>query len=66
VNQLRISTTSHDEQSRLTVARDVEKALIEAGIPVWAANSISRSEAISAGHPGPVILVCWASPCRSA
>jgi len=57
VNQLRINTTSHDEQSRVSVARDVEKTLTEAGVPVRAANSISRVEAISAGHLGPVILV---------
>lgn len=57
VNQLRIATTSHDEQTRQTVADAVERALTKAGIEVKSADSISRSEAISAGHLGPVILI---------
>ncbi len=57
VNQLRITTDSHDDRSRLAVAGAIETALTEAGFPVRAANSISRTDAISAGHLGPVILV---------
>jgi putative ABC transport system permease protein len=56
-NQLRITTNSHDEQSRNAVADAVNKQLTGAGIEVASAASISRSEAISAGHLGPVILI---------
>ncbi|MBA3799289.1 MAG: ABC transporter permease, partial [Geodermatophilaceae bacterium] len=57
VNQLRITTDSHDEQTRQAVADDVSQTLTSAGIEVRSAASISRSEAISAGHLGPVILI---------
>ncbi|MGI8708779.1 MAG: FtsX-like permease family protein [Actinomycetota bacterium] len=57
VNQLRITTTGHDEQTRQAVAEAIEENLTEAGIEVRSAASISRSEAISAGHLGPVILI---------
>jgi putative ABC transport system permease protein len=57
VNQLRIATNSHDEQTRGAVAGAVDKTLTGAGIEVKSAASISRSEAISAGHLGPVILI---------
>jgi len=57
VNQLRIATNSHDEQTRQAVAAAVNQSLTGAGIEVKSAASISRSEAISAGHLGPVILI---------
>jgi len=57
VNQLRIATKSQDEQTRKAVANAVNKTLTDAGIEVKSAASISRSEAISEGHLGPVILI---------
>jgi putative ABC transport system permease protein len=57
VNQLRVATNSHDEQTRNAVADAVDKILTDAGVEVKSAASISRSEAISAGHLGPVILI---------
>jgi putative ABC transport system permease protein len=57
VNQLRIVTDSHDEQIRVAVADATEKALVQAGIAVGSSASVSRSEAVSAGHLGPVILI---------
>jgi putative ABC transport system permease protein len=56
-NQLRITTESHDEQTRQTVADAVSQQLTAAGVEVRSAASISRSEAISAGHLGPVVLI---------
>ena len=56
-NQLRIATTRHDEPTREAVADVVNRALTDVGIEVRSAASISRSEAISAGHLGPVILI---------
>jgi putative ABC transport system permease protein len=57
VHQLRIATDRHDEQVRQAVAGTVERTLTDAGIEVRSAASISRSEAISEGHLGPVILI---------
>jgi putative ABC transport system permease protein len=57
VNQLRIATIRHDEPTRRAVADAVHRALIDVGIEVRSAASITRSEAISAGHLGPVILI---------
>jgi putative ABC transport system permease protein len=57
VNQLRIAADRHDEQARTAVADAVSRMLTAAGIRVRSAASISRSEAISAGHLGPVILI---------
>jgi putative ABC transport system permease protein len=57
VNQLRIATDRHDEQTRDAVADAVDKLLTDVGLEVKSAASISRSEAISAGHLGPVILI---------
>ncbi|WP_109510291.1 ABC transporter permease [Nocardioides speluncae] len=56
-NQLRITTDAHDEQTRQAVAAAVGQALTDAGIEVRSAVSISRSEAISAGHLGPIVLI---------
>ncbi len=60
VNQLRIATNSRDEQTRQAVADIVQRTLTAAGIEVRSAASISRSEAISAGHLGPIILILLA------
>nr|MBA2599934.1 FtsX-like permease family protein [Actinomycetota bacterium] len=57
MNQLRIATNSHDEQTRQAVADAVNENLIDARVEVKSAASISRSEAISEGHLGPVILI---------
>jgi hypothetical protein len=41
VNQLRIATTSHDEQTRVAVADAVSKDLTDAGFEVRSAVSVS-------------------------
>jgi putative ABC transport system permease protein len=56
-NLLRIVTDTHDEESRAAVAAAAERALSDAGVVVRAAASVSRSEAASAGHMLPLILV---------
>lgn len=60
VNQLRIATDAHDEQTRAAVAIAVDEALTGAGIKVGSAISVSRREAISAGHMGPIISIVLA------
>jgi putative ABC transport system permease protein len=60
VNQLRIVTTSHDEDTRAAVASAIDAALGAEGIEVASAASISRREAISEGHLGPVITIILA------
>ena len=60
VNQLRIATDSHDEQTRTAVAIAVEEILTDAGVEVESAASVSRSEAITEGHLGPVIMIVLA------
>ncbi|MDQ3660018.1 MAG: FtsX-like permease family protein [Actinomycetota bacterium] len=57
VNQLRIFTSSHDEQTRQAVAAGDQNSLTADEIEVNSAASISRSEAISEGHLGPVVLI---------
>jgi putative ABC transport system permease protein len=57
VNQLRIATDSHDEQTRSAVAGVADEALTGAGIDVRSATSVSRSDAVSAGHLGPVLMI---------
>jgi putative ABC transport system permease protein len=57
VNQLRIATDSRDEQTRAAVADAVDETLTGAGLEVQSAASVSRSDAISAGHLGPIILI---------
>src|SRR5262249_25241291 len=56
-NQLRVATDRHDERTRQAVADAVNKELADAGIEVKGAASVSRGEAISEGHLGPVILI---------
>lgn len=60
VNQLRIATHSHDEQTRKAVADAVAESLTAAGLKVESAASVSRSDAISEGHLGPVIMILLA------
>ncbi|HSK95497.1 MAG TPA: ABC transporter permease, partial [Euzebyales bacterium] len=57
VNQVRIATDRHDERTRQHVAAAVERALTDGGVDVRSAVSVSRMEAISSGHLGPVILI---------
>jgi putative ABC transport system permease protein len=60
VNQLRIATTRHDEPTRTAVADAVNSTLSGAGIKVNSAASVSRSEAISEGHMGPIVTIVLA------
>jgi putative ABC transport system permease protein len=56
-NQLRIATNKHDERTRQSVAEAVGRELSSAGFEVQTAASVSRSDAISAGHLGPLIAI---------
>jgi putative ABC transport system permease protein len=56
-NQLRIATDRHDERSRAVTADLVDRTLAGAGIDVQSAASVSRSDAVSAGHLGPVLMI---------
>lgn len=56
-NVLRIVTDTHDEQTRAAVATAAERVLTDASIKVQSSASVSRSEAASAGHMLPIILV---------
>ncbi len=60
VNQLRIATNSHDEQTRQAVADTVNKNLTDAGVEVQSAASVSLSEAASEGHLSPIISIVLA------
>ena len=60
VNQLRIATDSHDEQTRTAVADAVDETLTGAGVEVQSAASVSRSEAVTEGHLGPIIMIVLA------
>jgi putative ABC transport system permease protein len=60
VNQLRITTTSHDEQTRTSVADTVNITLTGAGIKVGSAASISRGDAASEAHMGPLVTIILA------
>jgi putative ABC transport system permease protein len=60
VNQLRIATEGHDEQTRTAVADAVDEILTDAGVEVQSAASVSRSEAVTEGHLGPILLVVLA------
>jgi putative ABC transport system permease protein len=56
-NQLRIVTERHDEQTRTSVASEVSSVFRNAGIDVRSAVSVSRSEAITEGHLGPIVVI---------
>jgi putative ABC transport system permease protein len=60
INQLRIATNRHDERTRQAVADAVDQTLTDAGIEVQSAASVSRSEAITEGHLGPIIMIVLA------
>ncbi|MDQ3410532.1 MAG: ABC transporter permease, partial [Chloroflexota bacterium] len=60
VSQLRIATDSHDESARQAVAGAVAQTLTSAGLAVVSATSVSRSDAVSAGHLGPIIMILLA------
>jgi putative ABC transport system permease protein len=60
VSQLRIATDSHDEETRRAVADAARETLIEAGIEVQSAASVIRSEAVTAGHLGPIVTIVLA------
>jgi putative ABC transport system permease protein len=60
VSELRIATSRHDEPTRKAVADAVNKTLSDAGIDVQAAASVSRREAITEGHLGPIITIVLA------
>jgi putative ABC transport system permease protein len=57
VNRLRLITDRHDEPTRQAVASNVDRALTGAGVNVENASSVARTDAASAGHMGPVLLV---------
>jgi putative ABC transport system permease protein len=57
VNRIRVITTGHDEHTRHSVAAALDRALTAAGVEVELASSVSRTEAASTGHAGPVFLV---------
>ncbi len=57
MNQLRVATDGHDEQTRKVVAGAVATIVANAGIKVQSAASVSRSEAIAEGHMGPIIVI---------
>ena len=56
-NLLRIVTDSHEEETRTHVAQAANRILTDAGFVVRSAESVSRTEAVSAGHMLPLILV---------
>ena len=57
VNQLRIATAGHDEPTRESVASAVDETLSGVGMEVRSAVSVSRSEAVTEGHLGPIIVI---------
>jgi putative ABC transport system permease protein len=60
VNQLRIVTNTSDEPTRQTIAATANTTLTAAGVEVKSAASITRSEAISEGHLGPIVSIVLA------
>jgi putative ABC transport system permease protein len=60
VNQLRVSTSRQNESTRESVAGSIEETLTGQGIKVGSSVSVSRSEAITEGHFGPVIAIILA------
>jgi putative ABC transport system permease protein len=59
-NELRIVTRRHDKPTRAAAADAVEETLTEAGFEVQSAASVSRAEAISEGHMGPIVMIVLA------
>jgi putative ABC transport system permease protein len=60
VNQLRIAADRHDEETRSSIADAIDSILTGAGIEVGSAASVSRHEAVSEGHLGPIITIVLA------
>jgi putative ABC transport system permease protein len=60
VNQLRIFTNNSDESTRTQVANAVNTTLTNAGIKVGSAASISRGNAASEAHLGPLVTIILA------
>jgi putative ABC transport system permease protein len=60
VNLLRIATSSHDEGTRTSTATEVEQALTAGGGAVKSAASVSRANASSEGHMGPLVAILLA------
>jgi len=60
VNLLRITTSRHDEYTRTSTAAEVEQALTAAGDAVKSAASVSRANASSEGHMGPLVTILLA------
>ncbi|HEX6231916.1 MAG TPA: ABC transporter permease [Jiangellaceae bacterium] len=60
VNQLRIATDRNDEQTRKAVAAAVEETLANAGVEVDSATSVGRSDAVTEGHLGPILMILLA------
>ncbi|WP_181698948.1 FtsX-like permease family protein [Nocardia sp. GTS18] len=60
VNTLRIATTDHSEDTRGAVAMAVGAALTDGGVTVEKSESVSRANASSAGHMGPLVAVIMA------
>jgi len=58
---LRISTDSHDEQTRATVAESVDKNLTGAGVEVLSAESVGRQQASTGGHLEPILVILLAT-----
>ena len=56
-NQLRVTTDSHDERTRTTVASAIEETLTGAGIDVDSAASIRRNQEASEAHMGPLVTI---------
>lgn len=57
VNQLRVVTIGSNEQTRKAVAVAINETLSSAGFDVKSSASVSRSEAITAGHLDPLIMI---------
>ncbi|MGW5918413.1 FtsX-like permease family protein [Nocardia fluminea] len=60
VNMLRIATSDHSEETRDAVAMAASTALTNGGITVEKSESVSRANASSAGHMGPLVAVIMA------
>lgn len=60
INVLRITTNTHDEVTRQAVAADADQALTAAGITVKSAVSVSRANAASENHMGPLVTILLA------
>jgi putative ABC transport system permease protein len=60
-NTLRIATDRHDEQTRETVAKAVDKNLTGAGVEVRSTESVGLREASTGGHLEPILVILLAT-----